>query len=86
MTTTEDEIRSKLNSYLKQEFFSETPEVLDEQTGLLSGGYIDSLSVMMLVEFIENSFHIELEPHEVDPDNLDTVDRMVVFVEAKLAE
>jgi acyl carrier protein len=78
-----NEISAQINMYLKTEFFSDDPEMLNSQTGLLSDGYIDSVSVMILVEHLEKTFDFEFEPHEVDADNLDSIDRMVAFIEHK---
>ncbi len=86
MTHSDENIRSILTKYLTEEFFSDEPEILEGQTALLSEGFIDSLSVMVLVEFIEQQFGFEFEPHEVDADNLDSVARMVGFIQAKLAK
>ena len=81
MSFTADTIRTTLTDYLTTEFFAEEPEILNDQTGLLSEGLIDSISVMVLVQFIESTFSFEFEPHEVDADNLDSVDKMVVFIQ-----
>jgi acyl carrier protein len=35
------------------------------------------------VSFLEGQFHIRVEPHEVVPDNLDTLAAMTAFVGAK---
>jgi acyl carrier protein len=70
---------------LTTEFFADEPGSLTDQTALLSEGIIDSLSVMVLVQFIETSFSFEFEPHEVDPDNLDSIDKMVAFIQAKIS-
>ena len=85
MSFTADSIRTTLTDYLTKEFFADDPESLNAQTGLLSLGIIDSISVMVLVQFIETSFSFEFEPHEVDADNLDSVDKMVVFIQNRIS-
>ena len=85
MSFTTESIRTTLTDYLTTQFFADEPESLNDQTGLLSFGIIDSLSVMVLVQFIETSFSFEFEPHEVDADNLDSVDKMVAFIQSKIS-
>jgi acyl carrier protein len=79
------EIKNIIRRYVLENYLADEPDVLTDETGLLSEDYIDSISVMVLVEFLETSFEFEFEPHEVDEDNLDTIDRMVAFVESKQA-
>ena len=81
MAFTAETIRTTLADYLTKDFFAEEPELLNDQTGLVSEGIIDSLSVMTLVQFIETTFSFEFEPHEVDADNLDSIDKMVAFIQ-----
>jgi len=83
MSISPSEIGDRITAYLKTEFFSDDPEVLKNQTALLSEGYIDSLSVMVLVEYLEKAFDFEFEPHEVEPENLDSIDKMVAFIQRK---
>jgi len=73
-----------ITAYILEKYFPDDPDGLTDQTRLLSDGIIDSVSVMVLVEFLEKSFGFEFEPHEVDTDNLDTIDLITAFVESKL--
>lgn len=76
-------IRQPIRDYLLEEFFGGDESKLTNDTPLLSGGVIDSISALQLVEFLENTFNIEFEAHEVDQENLDNLDTMVAFVEKK---
>jgi D-alanine--poly(phosphoribitol) ligase subunit 2 len=72
-----------LFQYLTDEFVDIEKEPLDENTPLITSGIIDSISVLQLVDFIEEKFKIEFEPHEVDHDNLNTIKRIVSFIKTK---
>ena len=61
----------------------EDPATLTLTTPLITGGILDSLATLELVSFLEGTFGIELEAHEVDPDRLDTVERINALVTAK---
>jgi len=62
----------------------EDPVNLTPTTALVSGGILDSLGTLDLVTFLEETFGIQLEAHEVDPDRLDTLDRITELVHSKL--
>lgn len=52
----------------------------------LEQGLIDSTGVLELVSFIEDRFHVKVDDDELVPDNLDSINRLIQFVEAKLEE
>lgn len=80
MSNTKDQIRQylleELNLPVKKEEFT-------DQTPLLSSRLIDSISSLLLVEFLEKTFNIQFQPHEVNNDNLDSVDLIAAFVHSK---
>lgn len=61
----------------------ENPANLTATTPLISGGILDSLATLELVGFIEKTYGIELEAYEVDPDRLDSLERIAALVAAK---
>lgn len=63
----------------------ENPANLTPTTPLVSGGILDSLATLDLVTFLEGTFGIQLEAHEVDRDRLDSLERIVALVESKQA-
>jgi acyl carrier protein len=64
----------------------ENPANLTLTTPLVSGGILDSLATLDLVAFLEETFDIQLEAHEVDRDRLDTVERIAALVNGKRAQ
>lgn len=53
---------------------------------LTEAGILDSMGVLELVLFLEESYGLAIADDEVTPENLDTVDRIVAFLGLKLAE
>jgi acyl carrier protein len=53
---------------------------------LMLGGQIDSLGVIKLVNFLEKQFGVKIRPGEITLKNFKTVNRMVDFIDRKLAE
>ncbi len=59
---------------------------LNGDDSLLEQGLIDSTGVLELVSFIENKFEIKVDDDDLVPDNLDSINRLIAFIETKLNE
>jgi acyl carrier protein len=57
---------------------------LDPGEDLLEQGIIDSLGIMKLVIFMEESFGIVVADEDIVPENFQTLNSMVRFVEQKM--
>ncbi len=62
--------------------FAEENPFKDEDS-FMEKGIINSTGVLELLEFIEETFEITVEDEEVIPDNLDSLNKLVNFVERK---
>ncbi len=51
---------------------------------LLEQGIIDSLGIMRLVVFMEETYGIKVADEEIIPENFQTLNSMVNFIEQKL--
>ena len=56
-----------------------------DNVSLLEEEIIDSVGVLELVVFLEETFGFEIEDDEIIPENLDSVSKLAVFVQSKLA-
>ncbi len=81
---TAENVSDKIRAYIAEEYFPGNAADLTDDTRLISDGHIDSVAVMVLVDFLEKSFGVEFEPYEVDADNLDSINLMSDFVLSKL--
>lgn len=69
-----DEIRDSIHQYILNEFLpGEAPEELTDDTPLITGGILDSISTLKLVSFLEDHFAVTVEAHEAGVENLDSV-------------
>lgn len=59
---------------------------LHSDDSLLEQGLIDSTGVLELVSFIEDKFKVKIADEELVPDNLDSINRLIAFIETKLEE
>jgi acyl carrier protein len=64
--------------------FSELGEDLSNDASFLDQGIIDSTGVLELVTFLETTYGIRVEDDELVPDNLDSINRLLSFLERKL--
>ena len=80
MATTE-EIRNAVRAFITEN----VPGInnLNNDTPLISSRLMDSIVALKLVSFLEEKFQVEFEAHEVDQDNLETIDIISAFVEKK---
>lgn len=80
---TSKEQRTKHYSYCKFPEEKCTCEDLNEityNTSLISGGYIDSFSMVVVLVFLEKTFDVKIPDKEATPNNFDTVNKMVELV------
>ncbi len=56
---------------------------LADDTLLISNRLMDSIVALKLVSHLESTFNIEFEAHEVDQDNLDSINVITAFTVRK---
>ena len=62
---------------------NEAPERLTDTTPLVSSGIVDSIAILRLVAFLEETFGIQVEAHEATRENFDSIANMVAMVNGK---
>lgn len=86
MTETHAEIVAATKAFILAEFLpGEDPDELTEETPLLSGGILDSISTVRLVGFLEDTYEIEFQAHEISEDHLDSLKSVAALVLEKRA-
>lgn len=82
----DDSVRAGVRQFILDTFLvGEPPETLKDSTALLTTGIVSSLATLELVAFLENEFSVTLQPDDLSPDRLDSIDRIVALVEARRA-
>jgi acyl carrier protein len=56
---------------------------LTEETSFREENILDSTGILELISFLEETYDIAIEDNELIPDNLDSLRRIVAFVEHK---
>jgi acyl carrier protein len=73
-------------------FFNETLLYVDEgisytdDSSFINEGLIDSMGVMELVEFVQHTFGIEIDPLDITMENFDSINKITAFVRRKQME
>ena len=79
-----DAAKQKIKDFIMAQFLpGEDPAELTDDTPLISGGILDSIATLQLVMFIEENFRVSFEPHEVDKENLDSLNLMLRLLQSK---
>jgi acyl carrier protein len=78
------ELRDQIRNYIIENFlFGDAGPLASDAASLLDGGIIDSTGVMELIAFLEGDLGLTVEDEELVPENLDSVDNLLAFVQRK---
>lgn len=77
---------SQVRQFVVNNFlFGEDAPLTDDQS-FLETGIVDSTGMLELIMFVETTYQIKIEPEEMVPDNLDSINRVAQFIAKKQAE
>ena len=82
----EAELDEQIRAFVDANFLFGQSDGLANDDSFLENGVIDSTGVLELVGFLEGQFAIRVRDDELTPQNLDSVNRVVAFVQSKLQE
>ena len=73
----------KIRGFILEKFPLARKEQIKGSDALLESGILDSLGILDLVTFLEQEFSITIADDELVPDNFQTIDGIVAFVERR---
>ena len=79
---TSESIVFAIKAFLAKEI-PELPDPLDSSMDLFAAGVIDSLLILMLVAFLEDTFEVELDHEDLTEDNFRSMDSMAGMIKNK---
>ena len=79
----ERSVEAEIRSFIAQKFPGAKKLKLSDDTRLLQSGIIDSLGILDVVAFIEQSLLISVSDDELTPDNFDSIRSLISFVDKK---
>lgn len=75
----------RIRNFLAENFtLSDDGFTLGDDASLLEAGIVDSTGVLEVIMFVEETFEIEVADDEIVPDNFDSVEKMVAYIESKM--
>lgn len=77
------EIISKIGSYIAEELLKSPDRQIQPDEPLISGGMIDSFSLVDLALFIEDTFGVRVDDTELNADTFDTLDQLAALIKSR---
>ncbi len=79
------DMKKQIRSFVVENFLFGNDEGLKNDTSFLDDGIIDSTGILELVNFLEEEFSISVDDEELIPENLDSIDNVLSYLERKRA-
>ena len=79
-----DDVKSVIRDFIKNNFLYATDiDTLKDDDSFTQKGIIDSTGFLEVIGFIEDEFGFEVADKELIPDNFDSVDKLVAYIDRK---
>ena len=79
-------VEKQIREFVISNFLFGDAAALQNDTSFLESGIVDSTGILELMMFLETNFQVKVEPHEMVPENLDSISRVCNFIGRKLQE
>jgi acyl carrier protein len=80
-------LKDQIRNYILKSFLpGESASNLKDDTPLVTSGILDSVTIIKLVSFVEESFGIEIVAHETGVQNFDRIEDIAALVLRKLGD
>jgi len=80
-----DEIKKEIKRFIINTFMFGINEMpFNDQDSFLENGFLDSIGILELVEFIEKKYSITCEDDELTPENLDSLQNVAEYIIKKV--
>ncbi len=78
------DLKLNIRKFVVDNFLFGQAEGLTDEASLLDKGSIDSTGVLELVSHLEGTYGIKVQDNELLPENLDSINAVVAYLEKKL--
>jgi acyl carrier protein len=73
-------VRQRIRAFILENFYV---DAFGDDDSFLESGIVDSMGMLQLVAFVEETFGFRIADDELVPENLDSVSRAAAFVDRK---
>ena len=74
-------LKDAILDYVIKEYLEDDSEPINFDTPLISGGIVDSFSMVSLKRFLENKYNIQIPDDRATPEAFDSVSKIASLVE-----
>ena len=75
-----DDKKDVVLNYVIEEYLEDEDDEITYDTPLISGGIVDSFSMVSLKRFLENKYSISIPDERATPETFDSVDKIIIVV------
>lgn len=84
--TMADDTKTAIRAFIIENFlFGDDNHPLPDDMSLIDNDLVDSTGILELVGYIEKEFGFKVEDREIVPANLDSIARILAYVDSKRA-
>lgn len=77
-------VRSELRNFILESYlFTDDQSALNDGDSFLDNRIVDSTGIMEIIHFLEEKYGIRVNDEEMIPENLDSIDNLVKYVDKK---
>jgi len=81
MSQNQPNLESEIRKFITENMlFSADGFSYDDNDSLLEAGIVDSIGVMELVTFVDQTYKIAVPPEDISPDNFDSISRLANYI------
>ena len=78
-----DSLLSALEQYIASKILKQPNRKIEPNESLISGGLIDSFSLVDLALFVEDTFGIHIDDSELNAQTFDSLDQLVALIQSR---
>ena len=78
-----ESIKSDIRSYILEVSLTNKDEI-DDATLIFDVGLLDSMGLLFLIEYLNETHKIEVTDEELSPENFESINSIVSFVQNKI--
>jgi len=80
-----EDIAQRIRTFVIDNLLFGQEGTFSNEDSFLENGMIDSMGILSLVEFVTEAFSVSIADTEIVPENWDSVNRIVRFVQTKVS-
>jgi len=79
-------LQAEIQQYIVKKYLKgEAPDGFDADYSLIGNNLLDSIAVIDLIAYIEQTYQIEFGDYDITPENFETITALVAFIKQKRA-